>query len=84
MEIVKIGNVELTKEEAQEIYREGKYICSYTGIFQIHYSQAQKRFYGQKVIDYKGYASKGRFYIHSASQINKVLGQKILREEKIK
>lgn len=82
MEIVKIGNVELTKEEAQEIYREGKYICSYTGIFQINYSQAQKRFYGQKVIDYKVYASKGRFYIHSASQINKVLGRKILREEK--
>ena len=83
MEIVKIGNVELTKEEAQEIYSEGKYICSYTGIFQINYSQAQQRFYGQKVIDYKGYAQRGRFYIQSASQINKVLGQKILREEKI-
>ena len=32
-EIVKIGNVELTEEEAQKIYSEGKYICSYTGIF---------------------------------------------------
>ena len=82
MEIVKIGNVELTKEEAKDIYYEVKYICSYTGIFQINYSQVQKCFYGQKVIDYKGYASKGRFYIHSASQINKVLGRKILREEK--
>ena len=43
MEIVKIGNVELTK---------------------------------------KGYAQRGRFYIQTASQINKVLGRKILREEK--
>ena len=27
---------------------------------------------------------KGRFYIQTASQINKVLGQKILREEEEK
>ena len=27
MELVKIGNIELTEEEAQKIYSEGKYIC---------------------------------------------------------
>lgn len=81
MELVKIGNIELTEEEAQEIYSEGKYVCSYTGIFQVNYSQVQKCFYGQKVVDYKGYAQRGRFYIQTASQINKVLGRKILREE---
>ena len=80
MEIVKIGNVELTKEEAEKIYQEQKYVCSYTGIFQIFYSQAQKIFYGQKVINHKGYAKRGRFYIHSAEEVNHVLGQKILCE----
>lgn len=81
MEIVKIGNVELTKEEAERYYSEGKYICSYTGIFQICYSAAQKQYYGMKVIDHKGYARRGRFYVHSAEQINHVFGKKILREE---
>lgn len=80
MEIVKIGNVELTSGEAEKIYQEQKYVCSYTGIFQIFYSQAQKTFYGQKVINYKGYARRGRFYIQSAKEINHVLGQKILNE----
>ena len=80
MEIVKIGNVELTKKEAEKIYQEQKYVCSYVGIFQICYSQAQKTFYGQKVINYKGYAKRGRFYIQSAKEVNRVLGQKILVE----
>lgn len=80
MEIVKIGNVELTREEAETIYTEGKYICSYTGIFQIHFSSAQNKFYGHKVINYKGYARRGCFYVQTAAQINHVLGQKILIE----
>lgn len=80
MEIVKIGNVELTSGEAGKIYQEQKYVCSYTGIFQIFYSQAQKTFYGKKVINCKGYARRGRFYIQSAKEVNHVLGQKILCE----
>lgn len=78
MEIVKIGNVELTREQAQEIYTQGKYIASYTGIYQIHFSQAQNKFYGHKVIEHKGYAKRGRFFIQTADDINHVFGQKIL------
>lgn len=80
MEIVKIGNIEFTREEAERIYQDRKYVCSYVGIYQINYSVAQKQFYGQKVINYKGYARRGRFYIHSAKEVNNVLGQKILCE----
>lgn len=76
--IIKIGNVELTESEAERIYNEGKYVCSYVGIFQIHYSNAQKTYYGSKVIDRKGYAGRGRFYIQSAEQVNYVLGKEIL------
>lgn len=36
--IVKIGNIQLLKKDVEKIYQEGKYICSYTGIFQIFYS----------------------------------------------
>lgn len=80
MEIVKIGNIEFTREEVERIYKGQKYVCSYSGIFQVFYSQAQKTFYGQKVINYKGYARRGRFYIQSAKEINHVLGQKVLIE----
>lgn len=79
--IVKIGNVQLLEKDVEKIYQEGKYICSYTGIFQIFYSQAQKMYYGQKIIDYKGYAKRGRFFIQTAKQINHVLGKKVLIEE---
>lgn len=78
MEIVKIGTVELSRSEAEAIYNERKYICSYSGIFQINYSKAQNKYYGQKVISYKGYASRGRFYIQTASEVNSVLGKQIL------
>ena len=81
MEIVKIGNVELTREEAEKFYNEKKYICSYVGIFQICYSPAQNMYYGMKVINQKGYARRGRFYAHTAEQINHVFGKKILIED---
>lgn len=76
--IIKIGNVELTESEVKRIYNEGKYVCSYVGIFQIHYSNAQQTYYGSKVIDHKGYAGRGRFFIQSVEQINHVLEKEIL------
>lgn len=81
MKIIKIGNVELTREEAERLYNEKKYICSYVGIFQICYSPAQDMYYGMKVINHKGYARRGRFYAHTAEQINHVFGKKILIED---
>ena len=79
MDIVKIGNVELTHEEAEQFFLEKKYICSYTGIYSINYSASQKQYYGLKVINHKGYAGRGRFFAHTAEQINAVLGKNILR-----
>lgn len=80
MEVVKIGNVSMFKGEAKKIYDDKKYVCSYTGIYQVHYSVAQKSYYGHKVINYKGYARRGRYYIQSAKEINNVLGKTILNE----
>ena len=46
--IVKIGRVELTEEEAQKIYEEGKYIVAASKIYQIHYSR-NAGYYGSVV-----------------------------------
>lgn len=79
--IVKAGNVELTLEEAEKIYSEKKFVCSYSGIFAPHFSTTQNRYYFTKVIDCKGYARRGRFYIQDAKSINHVLGEKVLNED---
>lgn len=80
-QIVKIGNVELYESEVEKLYKEKKYIVSYCGVYQIFYSNAQKQFYGQKVINQKGIAARGRFYTMTAETINHVLGEKVLIKE---
>lgn len=81
MEIIKIGGVELYESEVQKLYEQNKYIVTYGGVYQIFYSTAQKRFYGQKVINQNGIAAKGRFYTMDAKTINHILGEKFLNEE---
>ena len=78
--IVKIGRVELLENEAAKFYQERKYICTSTAIFQIHYSEAQKAYYGHKVIS-QGIARRGRFHALRAQDINHILGKKILIED---
>ena len=77
----KAGRVELTKEDAERIYAEKKYICTSTAIWQPHFSQAQNKIYFTKIADYKGLASRGRFYALTAEQINHVMGYEYLRTE---
>lgn len=81
MDIIKIGGVELYRNEVQKLYEQNKYIVTYGGVHQVFYSTAQKRFYGQKVINQKGIAAKGRFYTMDAKTINHILGEKVLNEE---
>lgn len=86
MEIVKIGPVELLEEEARKMYSENKYIVTYTKIYQIHFSQAQNRFYGSCIYTYDrkggpGMTRRGRFYALPASEVNRLVGCPLVREE---
>lgn len=74
MKIVKIGTVELTEEEAYKMYEEGKYIVTYSKIYQLFYSAAQKRVYGQQIYSQKGLARRGRFYSMDGETVNHILG----------
>ena len=47
---LKVGSTEFTESEIEKIYEEKKYVVNYSGIYAIHYSMAQKQYYGRKVM----------------------------------
>lgn len=80
MDIIKAGSTQILKEDAEKIYNENKYICNYSGIFQPFKSADNTQIYFKKIIDCKGYAGRGRFYVQDAKTINHVLGENIIME----
>lgn len=82
MEIVRIGGVELTPEEAERYYLEGKYIVTYGCIYQLFYSTAQKRVYGQVIYRSKGMMRRGRFFAMDAETVNYLVGFNLVNGSK--
>lgn len=78
--IVRIGGIELTPQEAERYYREGKYLVNYGGVYQLHYSAAQKRVYGQKIYTGRGLARRGRFFAMDGATVNHLLGYNLVAE----
>ena len=74
----KVGNLKITEEEAFSVYESGKYIATYTAVYQPHYSQAQQTVYFTAILTVKGIAPRGKFYILTAEEINKYIGKDIL------
>ena len=72
--LFKVGNVELCAVEAIQFYLEHKYVCSYQGIYAIVWDAKKGIFRGKKVLDVKNYAPRGRYYVHSAKDVNHILG----------
>lgn len=75
--IVRIGTVELTEEEAEQIQRSGKYIVTYSRIFQVCYSLAAG-WYGHELYYQPKMAKRGRFHVMTGAAINKMLGFQLL------
>ena len=83
MNIIKIGNVEFSKEEAERIYKENKYVASYKRVYQIFFSQAQNIYYGQEIYYHNqpiGITKRGRFEILSGKRLNEIIGYKLVNE----
>lgn len=73
--IIKIGNVELTEEEAYRLYTERKYIVTYSRIYQLHFSENLKgNIYGTEIYYCKGMARRGRYFAMDANTVNNLLG----------
>jgi hypothetical protein len=77
--IYKAGTTQLSYEEAKECYENKKYICNYSGIYQAHYSTAQKDFNFSKCLSVR-LAPRGRFYALTAAQINYITKMQLLTE----
>lgn len=82
MKIVRIGGVELTPEEAERYYLEGKYIVTYGCIYQLFYSAAQKRVYGQVIYRSQGMTRRGRFFAMGAETVNHLVGFDLVNSDK--
>ena len=78
--IVKIGSVEVTEQEAFSLYEQGKYIVTYSMIYQLHYSAAQKRVYGTVIYRSPGMARRGRFYAIDGKSVNRLVGSMLVNE----
>ena len=78
--IVKIGNVELYESDALKLYQSGRYIVTYSRIYQLFYSAAQKRVYGTEIYYQKGLCKRGRFHTLTGSDINKLVKMKLVKE----
>ena len=77
--IHRIGSVELTESEARNIYESGKYIVTYSRIYQVCYSQTQQKYYGLELYRNPGLAGRGRFHVMTAESINHLLGFELLK-----
>jgi hypothetical protein len=80
MDIVRIGNVELTEEQAFKLYEEKLYIVTYSKIYALHYSNAQKRVYESEIYRSPGMTRRGRFHKLTAADVNRLIGFKLVNE----
>lgn len=85
MDIMKIGPVELTMQDAEQLYESGKkYLVTYSAIYQMMYSQAQKRYYGHCIyrppIKGEHLTRRGRFFAYTAADVNHLMGCKYVNE----
>lgn len=78
----RIGRVELTPEEAERYYLEEKYIVTYGCIYQLFYSTARKRVYGQVIYRSKGMTRRGRFFAMDAEAVNRLVGFNLVNSSK--
>ena len=82
-EFVKVaGTVELHPAELEWLYNKKQYIVQYRSIYQIHYSRNYKGgFYTQLLYKAENaFTKRGRFDYASATQVNRMLGFKLLNE----
>jgi hypothetical protein len=84
MKIVKIGNVELTENEARNVLNNGKYIVTYSKVYQLHCSDANETIYGSVVYNRPtsggvGLVKRGCFITASADHVNQLIGVQLLR-----
>lgn len=82
--MIKAGNVELTEAEAEKIYKEKRYIVTFSKIYAIRFRENAgyyaEEIYKNPVRSGVGFVRRGRFHAMVASDINHFLGFSLLQE----
>ena len=78
IDIVRIGSVELTKEDAERYYRENRCIVTYSKIYQLSYNAAKNKVCGHVIFESRGMTKKGRFFAMDAGTVNNLVGFQLL------
>lgn len=74
-----LAGIPFKENEIELAFASGKrFIVKWKTIWQICYSQAQRRYYSIKVLASEdSYVCKGRFYIVNAEKVNEMIGSEI-------
>lgn len=79
MDIIRIGSVELTPEEAAAAHERELYIVAFRRVYQVNYSAAQGRYYGQEVYySADPLTRRGRFFRMTGEAVNRLIGHELL------
>ncbi len=76
--IVKIGSVELTADEAYRMYRNDMYLVTYGKIYQLYYNVGKQRVFGVAIYKQYGLCRRGRFHVLSAEDVNHLVGYELI------
>ena len=72
---------EIQEEIKKEYEKNNIYLARYKTLFQIHYSQAQKKFYIQKIKDLTtNYTKRGRYMCINSASANYWAGFELVQE----
>ena len=76
-----IGNLRLLHDKVLKLYFENKYIITSGGIYQLFYSNAQRRAYGAQIYRAQNLTRRGTYRAATAAEVNALLCFQLLNED---
>lgn len=76
-----IGSLTLSHNEALKYYCDHKYIITYSGVYQLFYSAAQRRTYGIEIYRAPNLTRRGTYRAATAAEVNQLLQFDLLRTD---
>lgn len=78
---VVIGRLTLSHNEVLKLYFAHKYIITYSAIYQLFYSNAQRRAYAVEIYHAPNLTRRGTYRAATAAEVNKLLQFDLLRTD---
>ena len=79
---MKIERYNIPDSTAETAYMRRDYIVTYSGVYAIHYCDASRMFYGNKVYHRPGIGKRGKYEIIPIKEVNARIGVKVFWEAK--